>query len=232
MNQNNFSVIERICFTEIEIKRAIVNLKLNNAMRPNKLGNHILIKLANGLKKPLHLLFNTIANKSTYPIMWKRSEICAIYNKDDKQSVISYRPISLLFSVYKVIKKFIFDKMSTQIFEQLDESQFGFRPKRLTKFQRLKYLDGVHRLLVDFEESPIFAVYADFEKTFDKVEHSLLFTKLSSFAIDDIMIEFFESYLQNRKQRVRTRNQLSNWLDATSGIPQNLFGTRYFFFAS
>ena len=76
LNQTKISVIESIYFTETEIKRTMVNLKLNKAMGLNNLRNHIQNKLANGLKKSLHLLFNTIANKSTYPTMWKHSEIC------------------------------------------------------------------------------------------------------------------------------------------------------------
>ena len=40
------------------------------------------------------------------------------------------------------------------------------------------------------------------------------------FGIGGNLIELLKSYLQNRKQRVRIRNQLSNWLDVTSGFPQ------------
>ena len=93
-----------------------MNLKLKKAMGPNKLGNHIVNKLANGLKKSYHLLFKTIANKSTYPTMWKRSKICPIYKNREKQSVVSYRPISLLFSVFKLLERLIFDEMSTYNF--------------------------------------------------------------------------------------------------------------------
>ena len=110
--------------------------------------------------------------------------------------------------------------MSTHIFKQLHESQFSFRPKRLKTFQMLKYLDGVYSLLEEDEESPIFAVYTDLVKTFDKVEHSFLFTRLSSSGIGDNLIELLKSYLQNRKQSARIKNQLSNWLDVTSGVLQ------------
>ena len=75
LNQININVIESIYFREIEIKRTMVKLKLNKAMGHNKLGNHKLSKLANKLKKFLHLLFNTTANKSTYPTKWKREGI-------------------------------------------------------------------------------------------------------------------------------------------------------------
>ena len=107
----------------------------------NKLGNPIVHKLANRFKKSVHILFNTIGNNSAYPTMWKRSEIGPIHKNGEKQSVISYRPIRLLFPVSKVLERFIFDKMSAHIFKQLHESKFGFRPKRWTTVQMLKYLN-------------------------------------------------------------------------------------------
>ena len=89
----------------------------------------MLNKLANGLKKSLHLLSITISSKSTYPTMWKRSEMCPINKNSDKQSVISYRPISLLFSVSKVLERLIFDKITTHTFKQLHQNDCGFQPK-------------------------------------------------------------------------------------------------------
>ena len=135
LNQTKISVIESIYLTEIEIKRTMVNLKLNKSMGPHKLGNHLLNKLANRLKKSLQLLFNTIANKSINPIMWKYTEICAIYKNGDKKLVIIYRPKNLLLSFSKVLERLIFDKISTHIFKQLHESQFGFWPKDRQQFK-------------------------------------------------------------------------------------------------
>ena len=77
-------------------------LKLNNTMGPNKLGNRILNKLANGLKKCLHFLCNTIASKLTYSTMWKRS----VYSSQSPKYWL---------------ERLIFDKISNQIFKQLHE---------------------------------------------------------------------------------------------------------------
>ena len=40
------------------------------------------------------------------------------------------------------------------------------------------------------------------------------------FGISGNLIELLKSYLQNRKQKDRIRNQLSNWLGVTRGVPQ------------
>ena len=94
----------------------------------------------------------------------------------------------------------------------------------------LDYLDENYSLLKENEEKPIFAEYTDFERHFDKVEHSFLVSKLSSFGIGGSLIELLKSYLQSRKQRVRIRIELSNWLDVTSGVPQGyIMGGLVFF---
>ena len=66
----------------------------------------------------------------------------------------------------------------------------------------------------------IHAADTDFEKPLDKVEHDFLFCKFSNFGTGGNLIELFKSYLQNRKQNFRIKNELNNWLDITSGVPQ------------
>jgi len=63
-------------------------------------------------------------------------------------------------------------------------------------------------------------IYADFEKAFDKVSHKLLIQKLRYYRVNESIILWIESFLCNRKQRVKIDGFYSDWADVLSGIPQ------------
>ena len=62
-----------------------------------------------------------------------------------------------------------------------------------------KYLDND-----DF----IFGVFLDFSKAFDTVDHDILVRKLSYYGIRENALAWFQSYLVNRKQFVKTTGYL------------------------
>ena len=64
------------------------------------------------------------------------------------------------------------------------------------------------------------AIYTDFEKAFDKVPHNRLLQKLRSYNIDKDIINWIQSFLINRKQRVKVNGKYSSWESVISGIPQ------------
>lgn len=63
------------------------------------------------------------------------------------------------------------------------------------------------------------AVYTDFQKVFDKVDHQIIIEKLGSFVFSKHLIQLFRLYLRERKQ-VMFRGATSKLIRCTSGIPQ------------
>ena len=64
------------------------------------------------------------------------------------------------------------------------------------------------------------ALFVDFTKAFDRVDHNILFTKLKDRGIPHCLVKWFHSYLRLRRQTVRVDNQYSDWLYITAGMPQ------------
>ena len=64
------------------------------------------------------------------------------------------------------------------------------------------------------------AVFLDFKKAFDLVNHHILLKKLTLYLQNPTMVKFFKSYLQNRTQRVYLNGTYSTTGDITSGVPQ------------
>lgn len=64
------------------------------------------------------------------------------------------------------------------------------------------------------------AIYTDFSKAFDSVDHVRLTSKLENFGITGILLEWIKSYHTDRLQFVRVRGEISHPFKAVSGVPQ------------
>ena len=67
--------------------------------------------------KPLSIIFKNCVNQSSFPDIWKKSNISPIHTKGNKQVINNYRPVSLLPTYGKIFETQIFNSL----FEYVDE---------------------------------------------------------------------------------------------------------------
>jgi hypothetical protein len=60
----------------------------------------------------------------------------------------------------------------------------------------------------------------DISEAFDRVWHAGLLKKLEAIGIRNPLLQWFESYLENRIQRVVIEGQSSEWEKVGSGVPR------------
>jgi len=99
--------------------------------------------------------------------------------------------------------------------------QYGFISGCSTMLQLLHMLDDWAECL-EKGGHIIDAVYTDFEKAFDKVPHRRLISKLQSYKINHVLIEWIVDFLKARKFGVKVNGGYSRWQNVTSVIPQGL----------
>ena len=63
-------------------------------------------------------------------------------------------------------------------------------------------------------------IFIDLQKAFDTVNHRILLSKLEHYGIRGCALEWFRSYLSDRKQYVSVNGSNSNLLSITCGVPQ------------
>lgn len=63
-------------------------------------------------------------------------------------------------------------------------------------------------------------VFCDISKAFDRVWHRGLLYKLSRIGISGNLLQWFKSYLSNRRQRVVLNGVASDWASVLAGVPQ------------
>ena len=145
--------------------------------------------------------------------------ITPIHKSSDKCNVTTYRPISLLCCISKVLEKIIFDKIAEFIqLHFISSQQFGFLKGRSTLQQLVAYL---FTILESFPEScQTDVIFLDIRKAFDTVSHSLLLGKVWNAGITGSTWEFLRAYLSSHLQCVSINNCKSALLPVLSGVPQ------------
>ena len=100
----------------------------------------------------------------------------------------------------------------------LSNKQYGFLPGRSTVLQLLNVLDQWTEAIDN--EFYVDVIYCNFMKVFDKVPHKHLLKVLKYYCIPSKIVDWIESFLSNRKQRVIVNGTPSSWHDVISGVPQ------------
>ena len=128
--------------------------------------------------------------------------------------------ISLLSSISKIIERVVHRRLYSflDVNDILYKNQFGFRRKHSTIDAVTKFVTDISRSLDDREST--LAVYLDLSKAFDTINHSILKTKLEFYGVRGQALDWFSSYLSNRKQYVSYMGSNSTVQNISCGVPQ------------
>ena len=135
-------------------------------------------------------------------------------------SLNNYRPISILCCLSKVLERLIHKQLVQHLncnnIITLDQS--GFRPKHSTSTALIKVTD---EWLIDLDDGKYTgAVFVDLQKAFDMVNIQCLLEKLKRVGIKETNLNWFHSYLSDRKIVTCIHNCNSEELPIRQGVPQ------------
>ena len=100
----------------------------------------------------------------------------------------------------------------------LNEKQFGFRPKHSTNMAIIELVDKIANAVERNETTD--GIFLDLSKAFDTINHDILLYKLEYYGFRGVTLDWFKSYLSNRKQFVRYQMHDSNHKIINCGVPQ------------
>ena len=195
-----------------EIKSLIMNLPAKNSSGCDEISNNLLKKLCPVLT-PLEKIFNKSLNEGVFPELMKLADISPLFKSKLDNEANNYRPISLLMTISKVLEKIVYQRTYgfMESTGQIYNSQYGFRSQHscenavaeltseITKGQQ----NGMYTL----------ALFLDLSKAFDTLEHKVLLDKMYRYGFRGSSLNWFKSYLENRKIRVKCQVASSGKLE-------------------
>ena len=177
------------------------------------------------ITESLCLIFNESFSKGIFPDHMKLAMILPFYKGGSKLEVSNYRPVSILPIISKLLEKLMLNRVIKYLDKNniIYEHQFGFQKNKSTT---LAVVD-LYTKIVDSLNKNNYAcsVFLDFAKAFDTVNHDILIAKLENYGIRGPVKQWFESYLSNRKQKVKIGNTYSDQKRITCGV----YTTRQYF---
>ena len=166
-------------------------------------------------------IFNRYLSERVFPTNWKMSKIIPIHKYGDKNSPNNYRPISILPSVSKILEKLVsaIIWLFKIVYIILSEAQSGFRKSHSTISTLIKVTDD---WLAAMDQGLYAgAVFIDLRKVFDTVDPFILLNKLSNIGVSADCLQWFTSYLTNRRISTLFDSSTSVESSIEYGVPQS-----------
>lgn len=226
-NTERLDLIDSFEFDPIEIEKKLKKLDITKSVGPDNIHPLLLVNCARNFALPLSLLYNQSLKTGTFPDAWKQARVVPIYKSGKRECVANYRPVSILSTISKVFESMIHSVLYRHIHKYLISDQYGFVKNRSTNTNLVLFAS---ELMESVDQGfQVDAVYTDFSKAFDKVNHRILLRKLYTFGLSGNLLEWCDSYLKNRPSQVVIDGVQSTPFIALSGVPQgSVLGPLFF----
>jgi len=110
----------------------------------------------------------------------------------------SYRPVSLLPTLGKVLETLIITRLKNEIKENLSTDQHGFTVHRST----LSAINSLLEWVDNRSEKLVLGVFLDISGAFDNLNWDVLFEDLENLGASDQSLQVIRSYIEKRKAHV------------------------------
>ena len=233
-NEPDYDSIEQFCnekltashscsiphITVFEVGKAISNLSTKKSTGADSINPFFLKLSLPYIVESLTFIYNLCIDSRTFPTAWKTAKVIPIPKTKNASDLSSYRPISLLSVLSKPLERHIHSTLYTYMEDNhlFHDLQSGFR-KGHSCSTALTYM--CDRWLSAINDSLLCgAIFLDFQKAFDLVDHDILVRKIHIYTRNSDTSDLISSFLCNRFQFVTFNGQTSRHGAITSGVPQ------------
>ncbi|KAI5726259.1 hypothetical protein M8J77_025912 [Diaphorina citri] len=205
--------------TEADVRIALKDTKPNKAPGFDAIHPEFLLHCGNYTVKWLSKFFSDIIETGNVPNDMKQAKIIALLKPGkDEMKPESYRPISLLSCMYKILERILYNRISQNVHDVTPAEQAGFRPGRNTTDQVLSlttYIEAGYQLKLKTS-----VAFIDLSAAFDTVwREGLLFKFLKTIPCMKTL-KLLNNMLSNRNFRIIMGDQMSHQKKLNNGLPQ------------
>ena len=202
-----------------EIYKIIMNLKVTSTSI-DELPVKLFKKFASILTVPITRLIENSIQKGIFPSVLKIARITPIHKEESFTDPCNFRPISSLSYLSKVYEKFFSIRLLDfcNKYSIISPHQYGFQHGRSTTDALLNLTENIYSALEN--KSHFIAAIIDIRKAFDCVNHCILKTKLETYGVRGVPLNWLVSYLTDRKCYVQLGTFKSRINTFNIGVPQ------------
>ena len=129
-----------------------------------------------------------------------------------------YRPISLLNCLTKLLERVLTSRLHEHVDDHIPGNQCGCRRRHSTWHCLCRLLNA--SCTVDDQGQVFGAVFLDFSKAYDRVDHGRLLEMLHSYGVPDALVRAVGLWLSHRTFFVEIDDMRSTTRPMTNGLPQ------------
>lgn len=207
--------------TPEEIEGHIRALKPSKAPGKDGVKNRVIKRLPFQAILYLNMIFCACFKLGYFPSKWKSALVKALMKPGkDPSLAASYRPISLLSALSKLLERMILTRINshTESIDLLPDEQYGFRPQRSTTQQLLRVRDQIVSGLNSGQSTGLLCF--DIEKAFDRVWHAGLLFKMKQHNFPAYIVKITADFLRERQFQVAVESATSSSKPIPFGVPQ------------
>lgn len=204
-----------------EITVIIRNLKNPKAPGLDEVNNILIKNLpASGLEY-IKYIINSCLKLEYFPKVWRHAKVIPIPKPGKPANELSsYRPISLLSSISKILERVLLNRINDHLEENniIPKQQCGFRTGRSTSHQLINVIKTAKENLRNKKSTGV--IFLDVEKAFDRVWHNGLLYKMIKLGFPSALIKTVGSFISERTFSVFINGQHSEIKGIRYGVPQ------------
>lgn len=201
-----------------EIHSAIRTLKDGKAPGSDLIASEMLKSDISSAVNMLTPLLSDIWDQELIPEEWRTGLLITVPKKGDLSKCCNWRGITLLPIPSKVLSKIILDRLSKAVEPLIRNEQAGFRPGR-------SCTDQINTLRIILEQASEFqneihALFVDFEKAFDTLHWSAIWSRLEEVGVPTKIINLVKAMYHNYSCRVCHDGLISDPIEVSAGVRQ------------
>lgn len=165
-------------------------------------------------------IINNSMISGVFPECWKESMVVPIEKVKNTIKCSEFRPINMISIESKILEKVVYSQLE-EYFERnrlISENQSGFRKNH--SCESLLNLVLTNWKIAVHDRKVIVAVFLDLRRAFETIDRDILLQKLDKYGVCENELDWFKSYLKNRKQRTKVNNSISDAINISLGVPQ------------
>ena len=217
---DNLDIFNRTPFTEEEVLKVCKEINICKSASILNIKTFVLKDAFLDNIEKVTKIFNSSLLLSIFPKAWKLSTIVPLPKVPHPNSASDLRPVALTPLPGKLMEKLICGRLQEWLLGNgvLSTAQHGFRKKKSTISAIAAFLNAIYNNINDKKDSYI--IYLDLKKAFDTISHEKMIQKPRVLGLDRVTVDWFHSYLTERRQCVKLNNIISDILPITYGVPQ------------